>query len=109
MWKKSCVKNRDKVFEKVSNLLDTINADLSFQGLCFEKREEYAVEYLQEILNSYGKTYDLNPALFVTGSGHRKSREQRLYQELQGYMDRLKNYAERIEICGESRNSYSKR
>lgn len=108
VWKKSCVKNREKVFEKVSNLLDVINADISLQGICFEKREEYAVDYLQEILGAYAKAYNLHPELFVTGSGHRKSHEQRLYQELQSYYGRLKNYAERIEICGESRNSYAK-
>ncbi len=108
VWKKSCVKNREKVFEKVSNLLDVINADISLQGICFEKREEYAVDYLQEILDAYAKAYNLHPELFVTGSGHRKSHEQRLYQELQSYYGRLKNYAERIEICGESRNSYAK-
>ena len=29
-------------------------------------------------------------------------------QQMQGYLERLKNYAAHIEICGESRNSYSK-
>lgn len=33
---------------------------------------------------------------------------QKQYETLSGYCERLKNYARHIEICGESRNSYSK-
>ena len=45
VWKKSCTKNRDKVFEKVSVLIDEINETLSFQGIKIEKREAYAIDY----------------------------------------------------------------
>ena len=45
---------------------------------------------------------------FVSGTGHRKSMEQRQYQEMQIFLERLKSYAKRIEICGDERNSYSK-
>ena len=45
---------------------------------------------------------------FVKGQGHRKSIEQKQYQKLEEYLDRLKKYAKHIEICGENRNSYSK-
>lgn len=37
-----------------------------------------------------------------------KSLYQKQYETLSGYCERLKNYARHIEICGESRNSYSK-
>ena len=37
-----------------------------------------------------------------------KSIQQKQYQELQGYLKRLKTYAHHIEICGDERNSYSK-
>ena len=33
---------------------------------------------------------------------------QKQYQEMEGYLERLKTYARHIEICGESRNSYAK-
>ena len=42
------------------------------------------------------------------GTGCRKSLYQKQYETLSGYCERLKNYARHIEICGESRNSYSK-
>ena len=109
VWKKSCEKNRGKVFAKISGLIDSINRDsLGFQGLKLEKRDEYAVEYVEKMLEGLRTACGLDPATFVHGSGHRKSREQRQYEELSACLDRLKTYAERISICGEGRNSYSK-
>ena len=109
VWKKSCTANRDKVFVKATELIDKINAEeLSFQGIKFETRTEYAIEYLDDILKKYAEIYSLNPQTFVSGKGHRKSIQQRHYQKLEEYRNRLVNYAHHIEVCGEKRNSYSK-
>ena len=109
VWKKSCIKNRDKVFEKVSSLIDEINdKTLSYLGIKIEKREEYAIDYLENILDEIKKVTGVNPKEFVNGRGHRKTMEQRQYQKLEEYKDRLKAYAKHIEVCGEQRNSYSK-
>ena len=54
VWKKSCIKNRDKVFEKISVLIDRINSEvLGYQGVSFEKREIYAVDYVETLLLQY--------------------------------------------------------
>ena len=109
IWKKSCIKNRDKVFVKVTELLEEINSrELAFLNVKFETRTEYAIAYLDEILEKYSNVYNLNLSEFVSGRGHRKSLQQKHYQMLEGYRNRLVGYAERIEICGEARNSYSK-
>ncbi len=109
VWKKSCTVNRDKVFMAVTELLDRINAEeLSFLKVRFETRKEYAIEYLDDILRRYAEIYSLNPQTFVSGKGHRKSIQQRNYQKLEEYRNRLANYAHHIEVCGENRNSYSK-
>ena len=109
VWKKSCTVNRDKVFLKVTELLEKINSEeLSFLNVKFETRNEYAIEYLDEILKRYAETYELNPEAFVSGKGHRKSVQQRHYQTLEEYRNRLRDYAHHIEVCGETRNSYSK-
>ena len=43
VWKKSCTKNRSKVFEKISMLIDAMNQEvLGYFNLKLEKREEYA-------------------------------------------------------------------
>ncbi len=45
------IKNRDKTFEKVSDLITEINKeDLSLLGVKIEVRSEYAIEYLEEVL-----------------------------------------------------------
>ena len=92
VWNKSCTKNRDKVFEKVTELVERINAeDLLFLGIKLESRSEYAIEYMDQMLDSYGRAMRLDESTFVNGKGHHKSPAQRKYQELKGYRDRLKN------------------
>ena len=109
VWKKSCVRNRDKVFDKLSALIDKVNEEvLGYQGIKFEKREVYAVDYVEELLFQYRVATSLDVTKFVTGRGHRKTLHQRQYQEMESYLERLKTYAKHIEICGESRNSYAK-
>jgi hypothetical protein len=109
VWKKSCIKNRDKVFEKVTDLINTMNTSvLHLMGVKFEIREYYAIEYLEYLLNEYEKAVGLNKTEFVYGKGRRKSIFQRQYEEMENYFIRLKQYARHIEICGETRNSYSK-
>jgi len=81
---------------------------LGYLGVKFEKRDDYAIEYVAELLEKYRLVTNLDTCSFVTGRGHRKTQHQRQYQEMEGYLERLKTYARHIEICGESRNSYAK-
>lgn len=109
VWKKSCLKNRDKTFEKVSKLIDEINdEELKLFGIKIEKRKEYAIEYLEEILKQYTVALNIDVSTFVNGKGKRKTNFQRRYELLKEYIEKLRTYAKHIEICGESRNSYSK-
>ena len=109
VWKKSCIKNRRKLFEKLTALIDAMNTEvLGYLGVKFEKREEYAIEYVEELLEKYSLVTNLDTSRFVSGRGHRKTLHQKQYQEMEGYLKRLKTYARHIEICGESRNSYAK-
>ena len=52
--------------------------------------------------------WNLDISTFVYGSGKRKSKEQRHYEHLTGFCQKLQEYIERIDICGPDRNSYSK-
>lgn len=97
------------MFENISALIDDINEKtLSFLGVKIEKREEYAIDYLENILDEFKRTVGINTDDFVSGRGHHKSQAQRQYQKLEEYKKRLKAYAKHIEVCGEERNSYSK-
>lgn len=108
VWKKSCIKNRDKVFPKVTVLLEKMNNEISAFSVKFGTREEYAVEYLEEILEKYAELTGYDAENVKRGKGHHKSTEQRNYDELSEYIRKLKTYSERIDICGEHRGSYSK-
>lgn len=81
---------------------------LEYMGTKLEKREEYAIDYVSKMLELYKQATKLDESTFVSGRGHRKSLQQKQYQELQGYLERLKTYAHHIEVCGDARNSYSK-
>ena len=92
VWKKSCIKNRQKVFEKVSDLLNEINKSIVYQNIKFEIRSEYAIEYLEEITAKYIKIANIDINNTVKGRGHCKTAEQRTYEKLVGYAERLKKY-----------------
>lgn len=108
VWKKSCVKNRQKTFEKMTALLGEINENVAPHGIKFGIRTEYSIEYLEELLLQYTKLTGLNINTVIRGRGHRKTAEQRMYEKLSEYIEKLKRYATHINICGDERNSYSK-
>ena len=108
VWKKSSLKNRDKTFMKVTSLLNTINESILCYGVKFGIRQEYTIEYLEEIRAQYKDLLNIDTAKFVRGSGKRKTTEQRHYEQLIEFTEKLKKYANHIKTCGEKRNSFSK-
>ena len=109
VWKKSCIKNRGKVFEKLSILIDEMNGIvLALMDVKLELRDEYEINYIEDLLKHYQQATNLDTSTFVYGSGRRKNLFQKQYETMQGYLERLKIYAQHIEICGDQRNSYAK-
>lgn len=73
VWKIVC-ENRQKVFDKISLLIDAMNREvLGYLGIKFEKREAYAVDYVSELLTMYKETAGLDETSFVSGRGRRKA------------------------------------
>lgn len=108
VWKKSCITNRDKTFIKITEILGEMNVGLESQGVKLGTRNEYAIEYVELLLEKYVSLVALDPERVIRGRGHHKSNEQRLYDRLKERLDQLKKYAKQIEICGDQRNSFSK-
>ena len=109
VWKKSCIKSRNKLFTKITDLLGIINEDIiTTYRIRFDTREEYAIEYLESVRKQYLEITGLKPENFVYGRGKHKTPEQRYYDVLTEYIEKLKQYGRHIEICGDKRNSYSK-
>ena len=108
VWKKGTEKARYKLFDKITALLKEINETLMYAGFHMETNTEYTPEYLDELIGRYEMVAGIDPAKFVHGRGHHKSMEQRHYEKLAEYTAKLKEYVEKIRICGSERNSYSK-
>ena len=109
VWKKGSIHSRNNVFSKLNGLLTEINESvLASYRVKFELRQEYAIEYVEYILETYLEVSGIKRENFVHGKGKRKSTEQKQYERLEECLKGLKKYSEHIRICGEKRNSYSK-
>ena len=108
VWKKATEKSRYRLFEKLTSLFQEINLELQYTGIKFRINTEYSPEYLKEAASKYVEIWHLNETTFVAGKGHRKSVQQRHYEKLKEYLSKLNEYVEKIQICGDGRNSYSK-
>ncbi len=105
VWKKAAEKSRFKLFAKIKNLFIDINKSNTI--LNFDVNEEYAIEYLESCINEYKSINNIDETKFVHGKGKRKTEYQRNYELLVEYTNKLKEYAFKINTCG-NRNSYSK-
>ena len=109
MWKKSCLTSISREFEKITKTFQDANETvLQYLGLKLGVREEYTAEYLSEILEEFLKVTGMNQEEFVHGSGRRKTAGQRLYERIDDSRKKLKGYREKVDICGDKRNSFSK-
>ena len=79
-----------------------------YRRAVFEPRQEYAIEYVEYILHTFLDAVGMTTEDFVHGKGKRKTSNQRLYEKVYDCYKKLKSYAQKITICGEDRNSYSK-
>ena len=108
VWKKASEKSRYRLFDKITHLFEEINEELSCTGMKLSINPEYAPEYIKEAAEKYAGVWQLDESGFVSGRGRHKSVQQRHYEKLTEYAGKLLEYVEKIHICGEGRNSYSK-
>ena len=108
VWKKATEKFRYKLYEKITTEIEEINAEIAWSGVQITTNTEYVPDYLNEIVEQLVLLWDLDTSTFVYGSGKRKSKEQRHYEHLTTFCQKLQEYIQKIEICGPNRNSYSK-
>lgn len=109
VWKKSCEKSILREFAKITQAIQEANESvLLYTGLRLGIREEYSIEYLELMLKQFLHAAGIAAEDFVHGSGKRKTQVQRLYERIDQSRRKLKQYQQRIDICGSKRNSYSK-
>lgn len=109
VWKKASLTNRNKLYLKITKLIKEINeTDLILDTVCFSVYDEYDIDYMEFIFNSYASKFNINVDTFTHGKGQKKALYQRNYELLYEYKEKLKDYAIQINKCGDIRNSYSK-
>ena len=108
VWKKATEKSRYRLYKKITELIEVINEGLAWSGAKISTGTEYVPAYLDEIAEQYAMLWQLDEKTFVHGKGKHKTVQQRQYEGLKEYAAKLREYVEKIEICGPERNSYSK-
>ena len=108
VWRKGTEKCRYKLYEKITVLLEEMNAELTTYGLRIATNTEYVPEYLADALKQYEATLKIDLSGFVRGRGRHKTQEQRNCEKLAYYIKKLNEYIEKLEVCGPARSGYSK-
>ena len=93
VWKKSCIKNRDKMFVKISELIDSMNVEvLNLFSFKFDTREEYTIEYLETMLDKYESITGVVSLKRLLNQSNLKSWSSKMIKKsLEAYFFTLKN------------------
>lgn len=89
VWKKATEKSRYRLFDKITKLLQEINEEIAYTGTRLCINTEYAPEYLKEAADKYAQMCQIDETTFVHGRGHHKSMQQRHYEKLMKYTEKL--------------------
>lgn len=109
VWKKACIKFRDNMYLKITNDLVGLQKDiLDKYDIEVTLKDEYYIEDLQNIVEFMDTKKDEANLNYVYGKGKRKTIFQRYHDKFNHYYSKLQDYAVKIDLCGDFRNSYSK-
>lgn len=108
VWKKATERSCYRLYEKITALIEQINQDLSWSGIKISTNTEYVPEYLDEVISQYAMLWKLDEETFVHGKGKHKTMQQRQYELLQNYTNKLKEYVEKMERFRDTYGFYPK-
>ena len=106
VWKKTALKTKEKKLKDINNKLFILSSLFSEYNLKYEevKSSKETQLYLDKLIE-ISKDVGIN---FCYGKGLRKKSLQKYYDEISKLNESLISAEERIKICGDDRNSYSK-
>ena len=109
VWKKACTTSRDRKFKELKTYFQKINNTALYMGQAeYPVQDTYSIEILEGITAEWQKEMERQGIQPVSGKGKHKTALQRNLDYLTKVTAKLKEYAEKISVCGEGRNSYSK-
>ena len=104
VWKKVVNKNEAKMFIKIQSCIEIINLTYMTR---FAVAKDTLVEDIRNILSFIYEKIEKDHVELVHGIGKRKSKLQKLKEELEDYLERQEKYNVHNELF-QGRNSYSK-
>lgn len=104
VWKKSITKNLAKLLDKLANFVAECEESYGIKIVYHKQVQLKHVKKLRKKLYAIKESENIT---FVHGIGKRKSPLQKSIELLEEYLNKLKEYTQKLYICGE-RNSYSK-
>ena len=104
VWKKAVTKNQAKLLIKLADFVAECEEAYDIKIVYGNTIKMKHVKRLRKRLLKLCKEENIT---FVHGIGKRKSPLQKSFETLDGYLNKLKEYNQKIHKCG-SRNSYSK-
>ena len=104
VWKKAVTKSQAKVLQKAVALVEQCE---EIYGIRVVHDGTVTLHKLKKLRRKLYSLKEEEGVSFVHGTGKRKSRLQKTVEELERYIDKLKEYSQKLHVCGE-RNSYSK-
>lgn len=104
VWKKAVTKNQAKLLIKLADFVAECEEAYDIKIVYGNTIKMKHVKRLRKRLLKLCKEENIT---FVQGIGKRKSPLQKSFETLDGYLNKLKEYNQKIHKCG-SRNSYSK-
>jgi Transposase and inactivated derivatives len=104
VWKKAVSKNMIRLGEKISAFCAECEELYGMKVVYEEQITQQTLKRLRKTLYKLKKEEKIE---FVHGTGKRKHALQRSIETLEGYIDKIKEYKEKIRTCGK-RNSYAK-
>ncbi len=104
VWKKAVTKNQEKLLIKLADLVAECEQLYDIKIVYGNRIKMKHVKKLRKKLYALKESENI---VFVHGIGKRKTPLQKSIETLEGYLSKLKEYNQKIHICGE-RNSFSK-
>jgi len=108
VWKGSLEKFREKLFKKVTKVIERINERLELEGVYFPIQERYQTDDLKKIQAYLETEVEGREIKFIYGKGTRKSAIQRDYEEIATNLEKLTQYEKYLAVIGPDRNSCAK-
>jgi transposase len=104
VWKKSTTKHMQKKLQKVADFVAECE---ELYGIKLIYKDIVKIKHLKKLRKQLYRIKNEENIEFVKGKGKRKTQLQRSIEELEGYLEKLKEYTKKLYIAGD-RSSYSK-